>query len=42
MNAIRGLRWTPGDHLDLGDLSTLPRLDVRTGVGSVRAELKGH
>jgi hypothetical protein len=29
-----------GDHLDLGDLGTLPRLDVRTGVGSVRAELR--
>lgn len=28
-----------GDHLDLGDVSTLPRVDARTGVGSVRAEL---
>jgi len=28
-----------GDHLDLGDVSTLPRIDARTGVGSVRAEL---
>ena len=28
-----------GDHLDLGDMSTLPRVDARTGVGSVRAEL---
>lgn len=28
-----------GDHLDLGDVSSLPRIDVRTGVGSVRAEL---
>jgi hypothetical protein len=29
-----------GDHLELGDPSTLPRLDVRTDVGSVRAELR--
>lgn len=28
-----------GDHLDLGDVSTLPRIDARTDVGSVRAEL---
>jgi hypothetical protein len=28
-----------GDHLDLGDVATLPRIDARTGVGSVRAEL---
>src|SRR5580765_3963392 len=28
-----------GDHLDLGDVSTLPRIDARTGVGSVRADL---
>ena len=28
-----------GDHLDLGDASTLPRLDARTGVGDVRADL---
>lgn len=28
-----------GDHLDLGDVSSLPRIDARTGVGSVRAEL---
>lgn len=29
-----------GDHLQLGDPSTLPRIDVRTDVGSVRAELR--
>ena len=28
-----------GDELELGDLSSLPRLDVRTGVGSVKADL---
>ena len=28
-----------GDHLDLGDPSTLPRLDARTGVGDVRVDL---
>ena len=28
-----------GDELDLGDLSTRPRLEARTGVGSVHAEL---
>ena len=29
-----------GEQWQLGDLNTLPRLDVRTGVGSLRAELK--
>ena len=29
-----------GDRLELGDASTRPRLDVRTDVGSVRAELR--
>jgi len=29
-----------GDDLRVGDLGALPRLDVRTGVGSIRAELK--
>jgi hypothetical protein len=28
-----------GDRLRLGDLNTLPRLDARTGVGSIHAEL---
>ena len=28
-----------GDELGLGDIDTLPRLDVSTGVGSIRAEL---
>jgi hypothetical protein len=28
-----------GDQLELGDLSSVPRLDVRTGVGSVKADL---
>jgi hypothetical protein len=28
-----------GDRLRLGNLNTLPRLDVRTGVGSIHAEL---
>ena len=28
-----------GDAMQLGDMKTLPRLDVRTGTGSVRAEL---
>src|SRR5215207_5901194 len=28
-----------GDRLDLGDPSSLPRLDVRTGVGSVKADI---
>ena len=29
-----------GDRLELGDLDTRPRLDVRTNVGAVRAELR--
>jgi len=29
-----------GDQLRFGDLNTLPRLEARTGVGSIRAELK--
>lgn len=29
-----------GDNLELGDLGTLPRLEARAGVGSVRAELR--
>jgi hypothetical protein len=29
-----------GDDWRVGDLKTLPRLDVRTGVGSIRADLK--
>jgi hypothetical protein len=29
-----------GDEFRIGDISALPRLDVRTGVGSIRAELK--
>ena len=28
-----------GDQLELGDMSSVPRLDVRTGVGSVKADM---
>lgn len=35
----RGKSPGAGDQVQLGDLDTTPRLDVRTGVGSIRAEL---
>ena len=35
----RGKSPGSGDQVRLGDLDTTPRLDVRTGVGSIRAEL---